>query len=83
MTSLIVIKIFKNILNYFLMLSFVKMCIAVAMDRDASSGGGIRLAIITKDGVERQVTHGDKLPQFYQGWLSNSSSFFPRIVHVF
>ena len=26
------------------------MCIAVAMDRDASSGGCIRLAIITKDG---------------------------------
>ena len=47
--------------------SFVKMCIAVAMDRDASSGGCIRLAIITKDGVERQVVHGDKLPQFYQG----------------
>jgi len=48
-------------------IDFVKMCIAVAMDRDASSGGCIRLAIITKDGVERQVVHGDKLPQFYQG----------------
>merc|ERR1712136_101405 len=46
---------------------FVKMCIAHAMDRDASSGGVIRLATITKDGVERDVVLGNELPKFYQG----------------
>lgn len=46
---------------------FVKMCVAHAMDRDASSGGVIRLAIITKDGVERQVVMGNELPKFFQG----------------
>merc|ERR1711915_94226 len=46
---------------------FVKMCIAHAMDRDASSGGVIRLATITKEGVERDVILGNQLPKFYQG----------------
>jgi 20S proteasome subunit beta 1 len=43
------------------------MCIAHAMDRDASSGGVIRLACITKDGVERDVILGNELPKVYQG----------------
>ncbi|CAG5095640.1 Oidioi.mRNA.OKI2018_I69.XSR.g14274.t1.cds [Oikopleura dioica] len=46
---------------------FVKMCVAHAMDRDASSGGVIRLATITKDGVERDVVLGNELPKFYSG----------------
>jgi len=46
---------------------FVKMCVAHAMDRDASSGGVIRLATITKEGVERDVILGNQLPKFYQG----------------
>ena len=37
------------------------------MDRDASSGGVIRLATITKDGVERDVVLGNELPKFYSG----------------
>jgi len=37
------------------------------MSRDGSSGGVIRLAIITKDGVERKFIAGDDLPSdFYQ-----------------
>ena len=32
------------------------------MSRDGSSGGVIRMAIITKDGVERKFIPGDKLP---------------------
>lgn len=35
------------------------------MSRDGSSGGVIRTAVITKDGVERQMIPGDKLPRFY------------------
>ena len=32
------------------------------MSRDGSSGGVIRLAVITKDGVERMFVPGDQLP---------------------
>jgi 20S proteasome subunit beta 1 len=32
------------------------------MNRDGSSGGTIRLAIITEDNVERIFVPGDKLP---------------------
>jgi 20S proteasome subunit beta 1 len=37
------------------------------MSRDGSSGGTIRLAVITKDGVERHFIPGNKLPKFYEG----------------
>lgn len=37
------------------------------MSRDGSSGGTIRLAVITKDKVERIFTPGDKLPVFWEG----------------
>ena len=32
------------------------------MSRDGSSGGVIRLAVITKNGVERMFVPGDQLP---------------------
>jgi 20S proteasome subunit beta 1 len=35
------------------------------MARDGSSGGVIRLAIIDKAGVEREMVPGDKLPRNY------------------
>lgn len=41
---------------------FVAKTISHAMARDGSSGGVIRLVIISKDGVEREVVLGDKLP---------------------
>ena len=34
------------------------------MHRDGSSGGVIRQAIITKDGVERRLIRGDEIPKF-------------------
>jgi 20S proteasome subunit beta 1 len=37
------------------------------MSRDGSSGGVIRLAVITEDGVERLFVPGDELPTFWQG----------------
>lgn len=40
--------------------------ISLAINRDGSSGGVIRLACITKDGVERHVLTGDQLPKFYE-----------------
>ncbi|KAG2226261.1 hypothetical protein INT45_005933 [Circinella minor] len=41
---------------------FVKNSLSLAMSRDGSSGGVIRLAVITKDGVERMFVPGDQLP---------------------
>ncbi|XP_012280875.1 proteasome subunit beta type-6 [Orussus abietinus] len=41
--------------------------LALAMSRDGSSGGVIRIGVITEDGIERRTILGDKLPQFYEG----------------
>ncbi|EDV24245.1 Proteasome subunit beta type-6 [Trichoplax sp. H2] len=48
-------------------LDFVKQAVALAMSRDGSSGGVIRLASIDKDGINRTIISGDKLPTFYDG----------------
>jgi len=46
---------------------FTKRCLALAMSRDGSSGGVVRLGVITKDGIERHVVLGNELPKFYEG----------------
>ncbi|KAG2193352.1 hypothetical protein INT47_001016 [Mucor saturninus] len=46
---------------------FVKNSLALAMSRDGSSGGVIRLAVITKDGVERLFVPGNRLPVHWEG----------------
>jgi len=46
---------------------FCKNALALAMNRDGSSGGVIRLAIINEQGVERKVFLGDEIPRFYEG----------------
>lgn len=38
--------------------------LSLAMERDGSSGGVIRLASISEDGVERRVILGNQLPKF-------------------
>eukprot|EP01035_Chromulina_nebulosa_P018290 gene18290-23970_t len=43
---------------------FVKKAISHAMSRDGSSGGVVRLVIIDKSGVEKEVVLGDQLPFF-------------------
>lgn len=48
-------------------LDFVTNALALAMFRDGSSGGVIRLAAITEEGVERKVLTGNDIPSFYQG----------------
>ncbi|KAM0788034.1 Proteasome subunit beta type-6 [Microbotryomycetes sp. NB124-2] len=45
---------------------FVRNALALAMSRDGSSGGTIRMAIITEDGVERIFVPGDQLPKFWE-----------------
>merc|ERR1712178_248215 len=42
-------------------LQFVKTCITLAIGRDSSSGGCIRLAVIDKSGVERHVIEGNQI----------------------
>jgi len=48
---------------------FVKNTLALAMSRDGSSGGTIRMCVITEDAVERIFIPGDKLPRFWEGRL--------------
>jgi len=45
---------------------FVRNALALAMSRDGSSGGTIRMAIITEEGVERIFVPGDQLPKFWE-----------------
>ncbi|KAH8106094.1 20S proteasome subunit [Cristinia sonorae] len=46
---------------------FVKNTLALAMSRDGSSGGVIRMCVITEDGVERLFVPGNELPRFWEG----------------
>lgn len=39
--------------------------VALAMSRDGSSGGVVRLGIITAEGIERRVILGNDLPKFF------------------
>jgi 20S proteasome subunit beta 1 len=55
---------------------FCKKCISHAMARDGSSGGVIRLVIIDKDGVEKEVILGKTSEQ------QNSEEFF-RIMCLY
>lgn len=43
-------------------INFSKASVSLAMSRDGASGGVIRLAVITKDGVERIHVRADELP---------------------
>jgi 20S proteasome subunit beta 1 len=42
----------------------VKQCVTLAINRDGSSGGCCRIAVITEEGVERRVFLNDALPYF-------------------
>lgn len=37
------------------------------MSRDGSSGGVIRMCVITEEGVERLFVPGNELPKFWEG----------------
>ncbi|VDM32702.1 unnamed protein product [Hydatigera taeniaeformis] len=43
---------------------FVSTCVGLAINRDGSSGGCIRLGIISRDGVERRLIKGDEVPMY-------------------
>ncbi|KAG8218781.1 nucleophile aminohydrolase [Butyriboletus roseoflavus] len=46
---------------------FVRNTLTLAMSRDGSSGGVIRMCVITEEGVERLFVPGDQLPKFWEG----------------
>lgn len=46
---------------------FVKNTLALAMSRDGSSGGCIRMCVITQDKVDRHFIPGNELPRFWEG----------------
>jgi len=48
-------------------IKFTTNSLALAMARDGSSGGVIRLVIIDEKGVERRMIPGNQLPKFYDG----------------
>jgi len=48
-------------------IDFVRNTLALAMARDGSSGGCIRMCVITKDKVERHFVPGNELPRFWEG----------------
>ncbi|KAL0269309.1 UNVERIFIED_CONTAM: hypothetical protein PYX00_007092 [Menopon gallinae] len=58
---------FKSNMNKEQTAKFVTEALALAMIRDGSSGGVIRLGIITKDGMERRLISGNNIPKFYEG----------------
>lgn len=43
-------------------LQFAKNAVSLAMSRDGSSGGMIRTAVITKDGIDHDIVNGNQLP---------------------
>lgn len=43
------------------------LALALAMSRDGSSGGVIRMCVITEEGVERLFVPGNELPKFWEG----------------
>lgn len=45
----------------------VENTLALAMARDGSSGGVIRMGVITEKGINRKVILGNNLPRFYEG----------------
>ncbi|GBP26136.1 Proteasome subunit beta type-6 [Eumeta japonica] len=57
---------FKPNMNYKEAVQFAINTLTLAMLRDGSSGGVIRLGVITKEGVERSLILGDQLPKFYE-----------------
>ncbi|XP_003389514.1 PREDICTED: proteasome subunit beta type-6-like [Amphimedon queenslandica] len=55
---------FKAGMNKEESIEFVKNSVALAISRDGSSGGVVRIAVISEDGVERLLFTGKDIPQY-------------------
>ncbi|KAJ1947697.1 Proteasome subunit beta type-1 [Kickxella alabastrina] len=60
-------KVFRPNMTKEECVEFVKNTVSLAMTRDGSSGGVVRLAVIDKDSVERMFVPGNQLPVQYLG----------------
>ncbi|KAJ1845040.1 Proteasome subunit beta type-1 [Coemansia sp. RSA 2611] len=60
-------KTFRPGMNREECIEFVKNAVGLAITRDGHSGGVIRVAVITKDGVDREIVYGNALPPQYTG----------------
>ncbi|KLO19857.1 20S proteasome subunit [Schizopora paradoxa] len=63
-------------------IEFVKNTLALAMSRDGSSGGCIRMVVITEEKTERMFIPGNELPRFWEGKevLGGNPNVVPRQV---
>lgn len=57
---------FSGLLWWFLPASLA--AVSLAINRDGSSGGIVRLAAITRDGVERINLIGEEIPKFFEAY---------------
>ena len=60
-------SVFFSIFRLVLLTERLKSALALAMSRDGSSGGVIRMCVITEDSVERLFVPGNELPKFWEG----------------
>jgi 20S proteasome subunit beta 1 len=59
-----------------------RTALALAMSRDGSSGGVIRMAVITEKGVERLFVPGNELPTFEGGAMGAPDVRQPKEVAI-
>lgn len=59
-------------------MDFVRNSLAIAMSRDGSSGGTIRMAVITERGVERVFVPNPELPSFGGNSMGSAGVRPPR-----
>eukprot|EP00897_Mesotaenium_endlicherianum_P002750 jgi/Mesen1/2502/ME000159S01616 len=59
--------------------AFVLKACSLAMARDGSSGGVVRMMIVNEKGAERKFVPGDKLPLYYEEMEPQESLLTPRV----
>ena len=67
LTSLRTVRILCNSFRVCSSLLINNIALALAMSRDGSSGGVVRMCVITEDSVERLFVPGNELPKFWEG----------------
>ncbi|KAJ2823905.1 Proteasome subunit beta type-1 [Coemansia erecta] len=60
-------KVFRPGMSKDECVEMVKNAVGLSITRDGSSGGVIRVAVITNEGVERQIVYGNELPPQFTG----------------
>lgn len=61
---------------------FVVKAVALAMARDGSSGGCVRLVVVNEEGATRKFYPGDKLPLFFEEIPPQESLFGPGVTSM-